>query len=143
MRPLELERSVLAPGQVAAGASVSVPVPSSERQVLLAVSFRLTTSAVVATRTPIVSITDGSGIAIVSAAAGFGATANTAADFTFAVGLSEWDQAGNVVASGPVPEMPLREGDNIVISVNGVDAGDQLSRVRVTLAQASVRPLEQ
>lgn len=132
-------RTVVAPGQVAVGTGVTVPVPESEYQQLVAVSFRLVTSAVVATRTPVVSVTDGSGVAIVGVAAGYGATASTTADYTFAVGLGEWDQSNNAVASGALPPLTLDAGDTIVIDVGAIDAGDQISRVRVTLLQAPVR----
>lgn len=135
----DVRRTVLAAPQPAAGAGVTVGVPESEHQQLLAVAFRLVTSAVVATRTPVVSVTDGSGVNIVGVAAGFGTTASSTADYSFAVGLGEWDQSNNANASGALPPFPLAEGDSIVISVGAIDVGDQISRVRVTLLQTPVR----
>lgn len=133
-------RTVLAAAQPAAGSGVTVPVPESQYQQLVAVAFRLVTSAAVATRTPVVSVTDGSGVAIIGVAAGYGATASTTADYTFAIGLGEWDQSNNATASGALPPFLLDAGDSIVISVGAMDVADQLSRVRVTLLQESVRP---
>lgn len=135
----DVTRTVLAAPQPAAGAGVTVSVPESEYQTLVAVNFRLVTSATVATRTPVVSITDGSGVAIMGVAAGYGATANTTADYSFAVGLGEWDQSNNANASGGLTPLPLAAGDSIVISVGAIDATDQISRVRVTLLQRAVR----
>lgn len=134
-----VRRTVLAAPQPAAGAGVTVGVPRSEWQQLLAVSFRLVTDATVATRTPVVAVTDGSGVNIIGVAAGYGATASTTADYSFAVGLGEWDQSNNANASGALPPLPLAEGDSIVISIGAGVAGDQVSRVRVTLLQSPVR----
>lgn len=133
------ERTVVAPGQPAAGSGLSVVMPESERQRLLSVAFRLVTSAVVATRTPVVTITDGTAVAIGGAVSGFGLTASSTADFLFSVGLAEWDQSNNAVASGPITSLDLAEGDTIVISVGAIDVGDQISRVRIVLAQLPVR----
>jgi hypothetical protein len=135
----DVTRTVLAAPQPAAGAGVTVGVPESEYQTLVAVAFRLVTSNVVATRTPVVSVTDGSGVAIMGVAAGFGTTASSTADYSFAVGLGEWDQSNNANASGALPPFPLAAGDSIVVSVGAIDTADQLSRVRVTLLQRAVR----
>jgi hypothetical protein len=133
------ERTVVHAGQPSAGQGVTVAVPGSERQRLLSVAFRLVTSAVVATRTPVVTITDGTGFAIGGTVSGFGLTASSTADFLFSVGNSEWDQSNNAVASGGIASVDLMAGDSIVISVGAIDAGDQISRIRVTLAQLTVR----
>src|SRR5512146_2181825 len=135
----DVRRTVLAAPQPAVGTGVTVSVPKSGYQTLLAVAFRLVTSNVVATRTPVVSVTDGSGVNIIGIAAGYGATASTTADYSFAVGLGEWDQSNNANASGAIPPLPLSDGDSIVISVGAIDAGDQVSRVLVPLLQRHVR----
>jgi len=135
----DVTRTVLASPQPAAGQGVTVGVPESEYQTLIAVAFRLVTSAVAATRTPVVSVTDGSGVNIIGVAAGFGTTASSTVDYSFAVGLGEWDQSNSANASGGLPALPLSAGDSIVVSVGAIDVGDQLSRVRVTLLQRPVR----
>lgn len=132
------ERTVLAVPQPAVGQGVTVTVPESETQQLVAVRLRLVTSAVVATRTPIVSILGGDGISLVDLVAGFGLTASSTADFSFGAGLGEWDAAGGVFASGPLPSIPLLAGDQIQISLQAGDVGDQISRIRFTLLQAPV-----
>ena len=135
-----MERTVLAAPQPSVGSGFTVTVPESEYQTLLAVTFRIVTSAVVATRYPHVAVTDGSGIALIDVAAGYGVTASSTADYCFAYGLAEWDTASTSNASGPIPAFPLREGDSIVLSVANIDAGDQVSRIRVSLMQEHVRP---
>lgn len=135
-------RTVLAPGNTGAGAGVVEPVPASERQRLLACTFHLVTSAAVATRTPILSVRDGSGVSIARAVAGFGLTASDAADFSFAYGLAEWDSATSQAASGPCPLIPLSAGDTLRIDVASMDVADQISAVRFVLLQIPVRPDE-
>ena len=135
-----MDRTVLAAPQPVAGTGFTVTVPESERQQLLAVTFRIVTSAVVATRYPHVAVTDGSGVAIIDVCAGYGVTAGSTADYSFVYGLAEWDSASTTNASGPLPPFPLREGDNIVVSVANIDTTDQISRIRVTLLQEPVRP---
>lgn len=128
-------RALLAAAQPAAGAGVTVQVPGADYQTLICVAFRLVTSAVVGNRTPKVSVVGGDGVFVASCAAGFATTAGTTVDYSFANGLHEWDSAGTTVASGPCPNIPLEDGDTVTVTVDGIDAGDQLSRVRVTLIQ--------
>ena len=135
-----MRRRVIAAAQPSAGSGVTVGVPESVTWTLLAVSFRLATSAVVANRTPVVSVTDGSGVNIIGVSAGYAATAGTTADYSFALGLGEWDQSNNANASGALPPLLLDGGDSIVISVGAIDAGDQVSRVRVTVLQDDEPP---
>jgi hypothetical protein len=125
--------------QPAAGASVTVAMPGAVRWYLQAVCFRLVADANVAARTPIVTVLDGTGVARARVAAGFSTSAGTTVDYTFAHGLAEWDSGGTTIASGPGPVLFMQDGDSIVISVDGVQAGDQLSRVRVTVLQKAVR----
>lgn len=135
----DVRRIVVAPPQPSAGAGVTYVLPESEYSTVLAVAFRLVTSATVATRVPTVTITDGSGTAIVSVAAGKSQVASLTGDYCFVVGLGEWDAASTAVLSGPLPAFPLDGGDSIVIGVNAIDATDQISRVRLTLLQRAVR----
>ena len=135
-----MARIVVAAPQPAAGSGLTYTLPESEVSQLIAVSFRLVTAAVAATRTPTVTVTDGSGIAIVSVAAGKSQITTLTGDWTFAVGLGEWDAAGTAVLSGGLPSLMLDAGDSIVIGVASMDASDQISRVRIVLDQEPVRP---
>ena len=132
-------RSVIAPAQPSAGSGVTVTLPEAVYMELVAVTFRLVTSAVVATRTPVVSVLDGSSVALAAVAAGYGATANTTADYSFVAGVAEWDQSNNANASGGLGPFPIDAGDSLAITVGAIDAGDQISRVRVIVLQRNVR----
>lgn len=132
-------RIVIAAGQVAAGGSVTVQVPDPDQWQIGAVTFRVVTSAVVGTRTPLLTVNGGDAVAIAVAAAGYGITASSTSDYSYCLGLSEWDQSNNAAASGPAPTLPLDPGDSLVLTLGNGDVGDQISRVRVVLL--TVAPL--
>lgn len=139
----DAQPSVIAVPNPGTGNAPSFAVPGSEALVVVAVSFQLVTSAVVATRTPIVEVTDGAGVLIVGAVAGFGATASGTFQYTFAHGLAEWDSvtpaAGTQFASGPGPLLPLGVGDTITVAVANLDAGDALTNLRLVVLQDAIR----
>lgn len=135
-----MNRTVVAPGQPAAGSGFTYLLPESEVSQLYAVTFRLVTSATVATRVPTVTVTDGTGTPLAVIAAGKTQVASLTGDWTFAVGLGAWDAASTAVLSGGLPALPLGAGDSIVVGVNAIDTTDQLSRIRIVLLQESVRP---
>lgn len=134
-----MTRGVIALPQPAAGAGITRNWESSEEGILVSVTFRLVTSATVATRTPVVQITDGTGQAILTVVAAASATASTTADYCLAVGLNAASLTAATFASGPLTPLPFRAGDSLVISVDSIDATDQLSRGRVVVMQHPVR----
>jgi hypothetical protein len=127
-------RQVYAPGGTTGNLTITQAVPDPGAWYIVSIAFRVVTDGTVATRTPVVTITDGSGANIAAAAAGYGITASSTADYAYTAGLSEWDQSNNAVASGPAPSMPLAAGDSIVISLGAGVVGDAISRVRIVLA---------
>jgi hypothetical protein len=104
-----------------------------------AVAFRLVTSAVVATRTPRVTLADGTGVLLAASVAGVTSAASLTTDYTFAVGGLPWAGASGAVASGPLFDVIADAGDVLGITVAAIDVGDQISRVRVTLLQQPIR----
>lgn len=134
-----MTRGVIALPQPAAGAGITRGWESSEEGTLISVTFRLVTSAVVATRTPVVQITDGTGQAILTVVAAASATAGTTADYCLAVGLNAASLTSATFASGPLSPFPFRAGDTLVISVDSIDVGDQLSRGRAVVMRHPVR----
>lgn len=137
----QVPRLVAAPAGIAGNATLTYQVPDpgpGQRQYgvweIVSVTFRLTTDGTVATRVPVLSILGGDQIAIGVAVAGFGATANTTADYGFTQGLAEWDQGNNAFASGPAPTMPLDPGDAITLQVAAGVATDTVTRVHIVLA---------
>lgn len=135
--PPEGRKTFAVPGGIGT-ATLTVQIPDPGTFYLASVAFRVVADATVVTRTPLVTILDGSAVAIGGAAAGYGITAGTTADYLFSAGLAEWDQSNNAAASGPAPTMPLVPGDSITITLGAGVAGDVISRVRVTLAPLAV-----
>jgi len=105
---------------------------------LAAVAFKVTTSATVATRYPVVRIEDGTATDIASTVSGYAATANTTATIVMAEGLSEWDQANDQYASGPIARVPLVGGDRIVITLANGQSADTITNVRIVILQDAV-----
>lgn len=137
----QVPRLVVTPGGFAGNSSVTFQVPDPGPAMLnnpvwqiVSVTFRVVTDGTVQTRTPVVQVLAGDGLPIATAAAGYGATASTTADYCYVQGLAEWDQANNAFASGPAPQLPLDPGDAITIQLaNGV-AADAVSRIHIVLA---------
>jgi len=133
-------RLSFAPGGVAGTGTVPLQVPDPGAWYIASVAFRVVTDGTVVTRTPVVTVLDGTGVALGGAAAGYGITASTTADYAFTAGLAEWDQSNNAFASGPAPTVPLSPGDSITITLGAGVAADAISRVRIVLAPlAAVR----
>jgi hypothetical protein len=128
------QRLVFAPGGIAGNGTITIQVPDPGSWCIVSVAFRVVTDGTVATRTPVITILDGTGANIAAAAAGFGITASSTTDYAYTSGLAEWDQSNNAVASGPAPSMRLVPGDSITITLGAGVAGDAISRVRVVLA---------
>lgn len=135
----DAEPSVIALANPGAGNDAVLPVPGSERQVLVSVAFVLTASGVAGTRTPILKVADGSGVVICAAVAGFSTGAGTTVQYTYANGLTEWDANTATFASGPCPELPLGLGNTITVHVDGGDVGDTLTAIRFGVVQMPVR----
>jgi hypothetical protein len=115
-------------------------VPDPGAWYIASVAFRVVTDGTVATRTPVVTVLDGAGVALGAGVAGYGITASTTADYAFTAGLAEWDQSNNAFAAGPAPTVPLAAGDAITITLGAGVVGDAISRVRIVLAPlAAVR----
>ena len=137
----QVPRLVATPGGVAGNATSTYQVPDAapgmdEHNVwqIVAVTFRVVTDNTVATRVPVVQVLGGDQLPIATAAAGYGITASSTADYGYVLGLSEWDQANNAFASGPAPTIPLDPGDSITLQLAAGVAGDAVSRIHITLA---------
>lgn len=127
----------------AASGGFSYATPGSVFQEIISCSFDLVTSAVVGNRTPVLEVIDGTGRAIVAAAAGWAVTASSTARYSFVRGLSEWDTAGVSFASGPIFRVPIVMGEAITLAIDGVQAGDQVSNIAlVFLAEPTDVPAQ-
>lgn len=137
--PGEWESAVVPIANRGAGIEPSFNVPGSERMLLMGVSFVLTAAAGGSNRTPVLEIKDGSGVIQCCAVAGFALTPGSSATYGYTHGLSEWDQANNLFASGPCPMLPMDSATVVTIHVENLAAGDTLTNIRLTLLQAPVR----
>lgn len=135
--PAEGRKTFALPGAIGTGtATLAVPDPGA--WYIAALTFRVVTDATVATRTPVITVLDGSSIPMAVASGGFGITASLTTDYSYAAGLYEWDFAGSLFASGPAPQVPLLPGDTVSLSLSAGVAGDAISRVRLSLAPLAV-----
>jgi hypothetical protein len=137
----QVPRLVVTPAGFAGTGTQTFQVPdpapgmdASDVWQIQAVTFRVVTDATVATRVPVVQVNAGDGLPIATAAAGYGITASSTADYGFVRGLSEWDQANNAFASGPAPLIPLDPGDSIVLQLAAGVAADAVSRIHIVLS---------
>ena len=127
--------SIWAGGRPAAGGGFTYQQPGSERQLIALVAFRLVTSAAVANRLVTVAFKGGDGVVIGTFGAGFTQAASLTTDYTFGVGLNAYGANGAAAIGAPLPLLWFQDPISVVASVAAVDAGDQISNVRVTVIQ--------
>ena len=135
-----LSRSVLAVPLVPAGEGFTVPVPESERWLVLAVCLTLATDATAGNRNVVVELVDGAGTVVCQTVSGYALTPSSSARFSFARGSSEWDSDLATQASGPLFDVPCDAVDKVVVTVSGAGAADAITDGRVTVLQVPVRP---
>lgn len=97
----------------------------------LALHFRLVTDANAGNRTVFVQYTDTNGVAFASMLAPVNVAASTTIDFSFWRGLGQPDWIGTTPIVVPLLDAFLLPSWAIVVSIDTVKAGDQISRVRL------------
>lgn len=97
----------------------------------LALHFRIVTDATVANRTVYVQYRDTNGVAFASMLAPVNVTASTTVDFAFWRGLGQADWIGTTPVTVPLMEAFLLPSWQLAVAIDGVQAGDQLSRIRL------------
>lgn len=123
----------LVPGvSPAAGSAFALNIDPRYTSRLLAATFTLTTSAVVANRYVALEFRDGGGTAFVVNAAGVVVLASSAQRFSGSSerGQSEW--ATNTDVLFPILPVELQGGMTLNIAVTNMDAGDTLTAIRLT-----------
>ena len=113
----------------AAGAIWSYTVDGRYYERLVAVRYRFATSAVVATRFPVVALQDTNGTVITSAQGGWGVPAGSAVTASLAVGVPVAATATNGSTFGYLPDVLAPPGWSWVANVGAMDAGDAFSQV--------------
>ena len=113
-----------APG---AGFAHTTPGQYSER--LYAVTFRLTTSIVVANRVPVMQLTDNNGVRVTAGKAGGAVVASTVlrANLCITTPVDPGGIAGDTF--GYLPDVLVPPGWTWTLNVGGIDAGDQVDLI--------------
>lgn len=113
----------------AAGAEASVQLPGAFVSRLITCVFTLATSAVVANRVVTLEYQDGNGAAFLRVGAAVAVTAGSTQEFSAHQhgGSGAWN-TGTPVFFG-LPDVFLEPGRMLVIDVDGIDVGDQLSGI--------------
>ena len=119
-------RSLISVPNPAAGADWSYSIPPSTIVHLFTITAQLVTSAVVANRTPVLSVSIG-GVSIYTDPSEVTVTASSTRIYSYANGVNSLS-AGNA-ARGGIPDLWLETGAVISVATGGIDAGDQWSAI--------------
>lgn len=119
----------------AAGAGVTFKYSGSEFWRVRAVCFQLVTSNAVANRIGYLDFLDGDGKRLGRFSSGYTQTASLTTVYTFGLGMNVYGANAAASIGAPLPELWLRKGCSLSVGVTAIDAGDQISAVRVTLDQ--------
>lgn len=115
----------------AAGADFSYSIPGDYLIRVLGVFCRLVTDANVASREVVVEYQDAESNRYALAGAGATVPASQTADYFFSAFLGTAEFTVDASALVPLPALILRPSDKLKIHVVNVQAGDQISRVRI------------
>ena len=130
------ELQILTPDNPAAGANLTLTLPPAHYTILQSVQFALTTDANVANRYVNVDYLGRGGVQNVRNAATVLVTASTTSQvfqFDPVHTVSEWNTGTAVYA--PLLDMPLPAGWAVKITIDSIQAGDQIASVKVTAYQ--------
>lgn len=122
----------------AAGADWSFTLPSGAWWRLIAARFQLATSAVVATRVASLEFQDPDGNPWLTLGPGQSQVASLTESYNYAIGLAGVGVAGLGPNTIPLPNMLWENGWKIVSRTTAIDAGDQLSGVRLYLEEVDI-----
>lgn len=128
---------VVLPGLPAPGGGFTFRPSGAEYSRITLVSFQLATSAVVANRNVSLALTDGSGVTLATIPSPATQTLSQTDTYVFGIGLYPYSVNASSAVVAPLPNMWLRAGQSIVVTVAGVDTTDAISRIRVVLDQVT------
>lgn len=114
-----------------AGNPARVLVPGSRAYRLLSVQATLTTSAVVASRTPMVQLLDGDLIEWLRLSPSASVVASTTTLLVWHVGMATSYTSGSGGLYSPLPDVFIPEGHTIQLSAVNLDAGDTLTTIKM------------
>lgn len=127
----------------AAGADFTVPVPGGVTWLLLSLSATLVTSAVVANRTPVLTLTDGSTTSVrVPLAAVVAASSTAKASWIRNYGDKNVAAPSAAIVQG-FPGFPLASNYQLAMSTQNLDVGDQWSAIALLVIQLRERTMQE
>jgi hypothetical protein len=123
-----------------AGSVATHVIPSAASEIFLTACATLTASAVVATRFLTLTLANGDGSIFATFAATAGVVASGVATVTWALGANIPGGAGNAAPCVPLPDIIMQPGWRVSIGAVGLDVGDQLSGLALTIAHIPTGP---
>lgn len=115
----------------AAGVGFTYKVGGSYWERLAALSFVFTTNGNAANRAVTLSVKDGSSAVLVAVPGAAVQIASKVYTYSFWGDQTPVNDTVNLVNSQPIPRIFLQPGFTVVVAVGAIDAGDQISEIRV------------
>lgn len=115
----------------AAGAGFTYTVSGSYWERIAALSFVFTTNGNAANRAVVLKVKDGSGATLVAVPSAAVQVASKAYTYSYWGDQAPVNDTVNLVNAQPVPMIFLQPEFTVVVSVGAIDAGDQISAIRV------------
>lgn len=95
------------------------------------VSFQLVSNGNAANRQVLLTIADGSGVALASLPAASVQIASKTYQYTWSTEFSSFNTVVSNAITGPLPSIFLQPTYSVAVTVGALDAGDQISNVRL------------
>lgn len=121
----------------AAGAGFTFKPSGANYSRVRTVSFQLTTSSNTAARCVTLSIKSGGGEILATMPSPATQTQSQADWYTFGIGLFPYSVNAASAVVVPLPDLILKLGDSIVVTVANIDTADTIKKIRVVLDQVS------
>ena len=124
----------------AAGAGFTYTVGGNYWERLAALSFVFTTNGNAANRAVTLRIKDGSGATLVAVPGAAVQVASTAYTYSFWGDQTPTNDTVNLVNAQPVPRIYLQPAYSVAVAVGAIDAGDQVSAIRLYVERFDTGP---
>ena len=140
-RPLQVTHAPVSLGAPAAGAAVVYTAPSAVQVQILSACVKLVTSSQAASRVPRLVFLDQAGVSFGAYPIGYTIAASKTSRISFGVGVDSTGANDGTYIACAIPPLWLLAGCQVKLDVDAIDTADQLSEVRLYVAQRDVTPL--
>ena len=124
----------------AAAAGFTYTVTGTQWQLLDSISFRLVSDGNAANRQVKLVIADAGGIALATLPAASVQTATLTWDYTWSTEFDTFNAVVALAVTSPLPAILLQPEFSVAVTVGAVQAGDQISRIRLYAEQFVTGP---